>query len=883
MKLALSLLIPSYLLIFASITPAQVIEDGTLSTEVGTENNRDFTVEAGEKRGENLFHSFAEFSIPNNGSVSFNNELAIQNIITRVTGSSISNIDGLVQTNGTANLFLINPNGIIFGENARLNVGGSFIGTSAESLVFEGGAEFSANLDNSEPLLTVNVPLGLQFGSNPGEIVNRANFSVPNSFDPTGRDLIKLGLTVPPDETLALLGGNISFDGGAVASSGGNIELGSVAENSFVALEAFDGEFKANYSSVGRFQDIRLNNLASVDVSGESTGNINIKGKNIQILDGSAIISNNLGDIDGETVKLEASDTVEINGSDRTGTKTDLLLVGFEIFLPFASQITSNSLGTGKAGNIEIITNNLQLIDGGSINLLTFPNGSGEGGHLFVSAAGSINLKGFRPLLRVGENAEEIIKALNPSLSLDESIELNQSSGITSSSINQASSGDINIESQTLRLENGSGIATSPFRTGNAGDINITTRESIEIVGVSGRTGSVGSAIASNTFSQGNAGNTNLKTGRLSILNGGILVSSTSIVGGGDAGNITIDSQLTEINGVSFSSQKPSLLSSETNNESIGGNVFVNTDSLVISDRGTISIKGTDRGSPGNLQVNANSVLLSDRGKITAENAAAFDGGNIELNIADSLTLQENSLISARAFNDANGGNIDIKADFVVGNPNENNDILATAFRGDGGNINILSNGIFGITEGQSQPLNSSNDLDASSEFGMDGTITFNFPEATSNFQERQAVDVVDVRNLLNNNFCKVSLGSKYYSVGKGGIGISPNRDLEARDGWTDFRFFDAKQHSYPKVYPLGLGRFAVTDAHQEVEVAKGKQRQLVELKSPVRKIEPIQGWYKDERGRMVLTAKPLAAPYSSVLPYPNCNTKTDRDRLKEL
>ena len=846
-------LILYFLFSIFSVAQAQVIEDNTLSTEVETENNNDFTINAGEKRGDNLFHSFAEFSIPTNGSVSFNNGLSIQNIITRVTGSSISNIDGLIQTNGTANLFLINPNGIIFGENARLNVGGSFIGTSAESLVFEDGVEFGTNLDNSEPLLTVNVPLGLQFGSNPGEIVNRANFSVPNSFDPTGRDRTKLGLTVLPNKTLALLGGNITFDGGAVASSGGNIELGSVAENSFVALEAFGEGFKANYDNVDRFRDIQLNNLASVNASGEGAGKIGVRGRNIKILDGSAVISNTLGDVDGKTIKIEASDLVEINGSDRTGTKIDSLLAEIEIFLPFASQIASNTFSAGKAGNIEILAKNINIIDGGSIELLTFPRSTGKGGDLFVSVSENISLKGIRPLLGVGESAEEIIQAFNPSLSLNESIEFNQASGITNVSLSQATSGNINIKSEGLRLKNGASIGTSPFRSGDAGDVNITAEEYIEIISVSSRTQSTGSSIASNTFSQGNAGDINLETSRLSILDGGIVVSSTSVVGGGDAGNIRINSQFTEINGVSPDGQKASLLSSETNNGSTGGNIFVNADSLVISDRGTISIKGTDRGSPGNLQVNANSALLGNNGRITAENAAAIAGGNIELNIVDSLTLQENSLISAQAFNNANGGNIDIEADFIIGNPNENNDILATAVRGDGGNISILSNGIFGIREGKSQPPNSSNDIDASSEFGVDGTITFNFPEATSNFQEKRSVNIVDVRNLLNNNFCKISLGSKYYSVGKGGIGISPDRDLNVGDSWTDFRFFEA-------------------------EVAIAEERQLAKPKSPVRKIEPIQGWYKDERGRMILTAKPLAVtPHSSGLPHPDCNTKTNR------
>ena len=848
MKLVLFLVIPSYLLIFTPLARTQVVEDTTLSTEVGTENNRDFKINAGETRGGNLFHSFEQFSIPNNGSVSFNNELSIQNIISRVTGSSISNINGLIQTNGTANLFLINPNGIIFGENARLDIGGSFIGSSAEALVFEDGTEFSTNLNSSEPLLTVDVPLGLQFGSSPGEIINRANFAIPNSFDPSGSDRIKLGLTVLPERTIALLGGNITFDGGAVASNGGNVELGSVGENSFVTLESFGAGFKANYDGVNQFRDILLNNLAFVDASGEGGGEIEIKGNKIQILDGSAVTSNTVGDIDGKPIKIEASDILEINGSDRSGTKIDLLLAGVEIFMPFASQVSSSTLGEGEAGDIEIVTDDLQFTDGGTITLLTFPGSSGRGGDLFISATGAIDLQGARPLLGVGENAESLIRATNPSLSLAESIEFNQSSGITNSSISQAAGGNINIETQTLRLENGSGVATSPFRAGDAGNINIMARESIEIVGVSERTGSVGSAIGANTFSRGNAGNINIKADRLSILDGGILVSSTSSVGGGNAGNITIESRLTEIDGIHSGSQRLSLLSSQTNNESRGGDILVDTDSLVISDRGTISIRGTSTGSPGNLQINANSVLLSERGQIAAENAAAFDGGNVRLNIGDRLTLQENSLISAQAFNNANGGNIDIEANFIIANPNENNDILANAVRGNGGNITILSNGVFGIEEGQSQPPNSSNDIDASSEFGIGGTITFNFPEATSNFEEKQSADVIDVKALLDNNFCKISLGSKYYSIGKGGVGISPERDLNNLVGWTDFRF-------------------------NEAEVAVAKEKESVEPKSSVRKVEPVRGWYKDSKGRMILTAKPLVTTFdSSDLTYPDCN-----------
>ncbi|WP_051502943.1 filamentous hemagglutinin N-terminal domain-containing protein [[Scytonema hofmanni] UTEX B 1581] len=106
---------------------AQVSADGTLSTTVTSPNNLNFTINNGDRVGGNLFHSFREFSVPNNGSAVFQNALDVQNIISRVTGGSLSQINGLIQAQGTANLFLLNPAGIFFGQNARLNIGGSFL------------------------------------------------------------------------------------------------------------------------------------------------------------------------------------------------------------------------------------------------------------------------------------------------------------------------------------------------------------------------------------------------------------------------------------------------------------------------------------------------------------------------------------------------------------------------------------------------------------------------------------------------------------------------------------------------------------------------------------------------------------------------------------
>ena len=165
---------------------AQIIPDNTLPVNsTVTTNGVIRTIDGGTSRGVNLYHSFQDFSVPTNNTAYFNNAANIQNIVTRVTGSSVSNIDGILKANGNASLFLINPNGIMFGANAKLDIGGTFVGSTANSFKFSDGSEFSATNPQAPPLLTANITTGLQYGtSNTGATIsNRGNLT-------TGQDLV---------------------------------------------------------------------------------------------------------------------------------------------------------------------------------------------------------------------------------------------------------------------------------------------------------------------------------------------------------------------------------------------------------------------------------------------------------------------------------------------------------------------------------------------------------------------------------------------------------------------------------------------------------------------------------------------------------------------
>ncbi|NJR71191.1 MAG: filamentous hemagglutinin N-terminal domain-containing protein [Synechococcales cyanobacterium CRU_2_2] len=187
----------------ASAVLAQTVPDGLLGTEnsvVTRQGDRDL-VSGGATRGSRLFHSLLELNVGEGRSLFFVNPEGIAQILGRVTGDKPSDIFGTLGVLGDADLFLLNPNGILFGPNAQLAIAGSFLASTGDRFTFADGTSFSAVNPEPNALLTISVPTGLQLGANPGAIVNRSRAN-------------GVGLAIAPGQTLALVGGEISLDGG---------------------------------------------------------------------------------------------------------------------------------------------------------------------------------------------------------------------------------------------------------------------------------------------------------------------------------------------------------------------------------------------------------------------------------------------------------------------------------------------------------------------------------------------------------------------------------------------------------------------------------------------------------------------------------------------
>ncbi|MGB3403618.1 MAG: filamentous hemagglutinin N-terminal domain-containing protein [Microcoleaceae cyanobacterium] len=674
---------------------AQIIPDNTLNSESSIVNPINYQrnqIEGGAIRGSNLFHSFQEFNIQNGVSIYFANPTGIENILSRVTGNNPSNIFGTLGVLGEANLFLINPNGILFGPNARLDLRGSFFASTADSIRLGENGEFSATQPNNNTLLTVNPSAlfinQLELGNGEQETGNSnlSGFSgerlIINQSTADG-----VGLQVQPGQTLGLIGGNIIIDGGILTAEKGKIELGSIGENSSVNINLNSTDFTLDYSDITNFQDIKLSNNALIDVSGEGGGSVQLQGRQISLTDSSRIVSNTWGDGTGGTLKVNGDSLILREGSLLTtatfnsGSGANLNInaqkieaVGLSpdgtIISGIFSDVVAGSSGIG--GDITINTEQLHLFDGAQLGANVF--GAGEGGNITVNAK-TIEANG-AGLFQSNDPQQAFISQFLGGM-FPSGILAIVEPGAT------GNGGDVNINTEQLTLQNSALVGTATIGAGNSGNLNVTAND-INIIANSDSDFPFSSLITSvvSPLATGNGGDINIETQRLSVQNGAQVRAGTS--GVGDSGDITIRASDIEISGTSnnglFSSN---IFSGVENIDNLlpgaigsgnGGNISIETDRLILREGGQVSATTFGSGDGGNLNINATERIdasgVSPEGEFVSGlfnslgSGSSGNGGDITVN-TPILSLTAGGSIGGNVFGSGNAGDISVNANVI--------------------------------------------------------------------------------------------------------------------------------------------------------------------------------------------------------------------------
>ncbi|PZV17617.1 MAG: hypothetical protein DCF22_03110 [Leptolyngbya sp.] len=673
----------------AQISPDQTLgnESSIVSPNVAVHGFPAELIQGGAIRGVNLFHSFSQFNVRDGQRVYFANPVGIETILSRVTGADPSKIFGTLGVNGTANLFLINPNGILFGPNARLDVAGSFLASTASSFKFPDGSEFSATNPQAPPLLTVNIRPGLQYGANhQATIANAGNLTAgkdltlaAGNLDLQGQlqaggdltlralDTVKIRdrLTTP---FIAAAGGALTVQGDSGIDifalnhlnsglfSGGDLVLRS---NSAVGGDA-------HYTAGGDFRIETLNatlgNLVSPhDPVIRAQGNVifnDYTGASLHILaGGSVIVSGTIfitapDGVNGlvETMMLSDGKTV-VNINGRTTPTLDIragtTAVGIPIGLtgagvgfipaPIIGITPTNAdirLGTiftpANSEGLVLLTNQYQpnALNGSiQVNLIDTSVNSflTNGGAVFIDSRSDVIASTLNTSASIGSGGRVVLFAKG---------------SIATDAINAATSSLISLNGGEVTLQSTGNLTTGEIRTdgglfGAGGAINLTS--------TAGTIGfRPGSQVNSATYGAASSGNIALTARAVDITPGTSLITSSFATGA--AGNITINSPAVSLSGAQ--------LLAVASNVGSAGAIAINTGTT-----GTVTFQDRSVASSFTIGTGAAGAISINTGQLTVQNSAiasvtldAIDlgltgftgggqGGNLTINAAESVNL----------------------------------------------------------------------------------------------------------------------------------------------------------------------------------------------------------------------------------------------------
>ncbi|MBD2102240.1 filamentous hemagglutinin N-terminal domain-containing protein [Leptolyngbya sp. FACHB-261] len=633
---------------------AQVESDNTLGTSVSA-SGRNFQITGGTRVGNrNLFHSFQRFDVPARGTATFLNDASVTNIFSRVTGGTRSDIQGIIRAQGTANLFLINPSGILFGPNAQLDIGGSFIGTTANEIQFPSGGSFSLTspVNPTDTLLTVN----------PSAFLFAPGTSQPNSIQASRNSRLE----VDPGRSIVLLGGDVEVTGGRLLARGGRIELGGLANQGTVGL-AVEGpvgnELRLQFPQGTARANVSLANSASADVTAGSGGSIAVNAANITLSRSNLFA----GIQSGQGSAAAQAGDITLNATGAT-------------LIEQGSRVENNINGTGRGngGDITVQSSSLDITNGAKLSADVI--GQGNAGDIRLTIAGPVRIT-------TSSNNTEI------------------SSQVAGNAV--GSGGDITINAESLSIVStssraGARINIATGGIGNAGTIKIEVDGAVLLQTVPGQTGDqTGIRSQARAGAVGGGGDVTINAASLSILNSAEITANTSSEPGTgdssqrDAGDITV-----RVSGpvtITNSGRIRSNVGRE-GKEGNGGDIVIEASSFSATGGGYVEASTSGVGNAGSIRITAPTGLVElsgrdDERRITSrlstgtQEGAGGQGGDITV-IARELRLSDGAVLNARSQSAQQGGDITVEAQTV--NLSGGGQLVSTAFsQGAAGNINI--------------------------------------------------------------------------------------------------------------------------------------------------------------------------------------------------
>ncbi len=684
------------ILFFLSDTvSARIITDGTTGSNTALSGpNYKITSDLGKITGNNLFHSFSEFNVYTNESATFSGPSNISNIISRVTGSKSSYIDGLLKSeiNG-ADFYFINPNGVMFGKNASVDVTGSFYVSSADYIKLGDNGRFDAKNPSGSNLSVANPEAFGFFGNNVGEISLQGNY-----------------ISVHLGKEINIFSGNLKLEDAVLDAPSGKVNLISAGSQGEIKKDNADNEWKPiGFSQMGDIFISRTGtrtdfqtkyNIYDVDVTSYSRsslpgGSINLYGKNIglenvtltSLTPESVIASEKAGNIN-----VSADNLAFFNGAKiLTTTYSDSDLGDININLNgkltfsgetsdgFSSVINSITYYNGNAGNINVNTGNISIIDGGQIG--SFSYGDGASGNININNKGSIELSGqssrgnksgiYSNIFFTGNGGNVIVNTRDLNL-------VNSRIQSSSGEDSFGDSGNVVINADNIYLTEGAQISTSAFGTGNAGDMKISVASNLVASGIS--KDGYKSGIYASTQSEGSGGRLDITAGSLEILKGAYISAIT--LGTGSAGDIYIDAD----KGMLISGGGKIVANTFASGK--GGSININSSNIKI-DQGSIEASGYEDsvGNAGDIKIVADNIELTDGGNISGIAKGTGNAGSINI-CANKINLQNEAEISVSTKSSGNAGNLDI----IAGDINiDSSSLLVSAKEGSTGNAGSMN------------------------------------------------------------------------------------------------------------------------------------------------------------------------------------------------